>query len=130
MTVDQGRLFKDKKKPTALESVVSRACKQYLKGRNIYHLRLNSGKIFYQGRWIHLCPEGTPDLFCLYRGKAVFIETKRKGEKPTDEQLATHAYIIKSGGWVIVAYELDDLVRELKVIDGLVSKSWTCNIVS
>jgi hypothetical protein len=118
--IGQGTLFKDKKKPTALESVVSRACKQYLKGRNIYHLRLNSGKLFHQGRWIHLCPEGTPDLFCLYRGKAVFIETKREGKDPTPEQHATHLFIIKSGGWMIVAYKLDDLVRELKAIDLLI----------
>jgi hypothetical protein len=118
--MDQGILFKDKKKPAPLESAVSLQVKRYLKARNIYHLRLNSGMVKKKGYWIHLCPEGTPDLFCLYRGKCVFIETKRKGEKPTPEQLAIHAFIIKSGGWVIVAYELDDLVRELRVIDLLI----------
>jgi hypothetical protein len=120
--IDQGRLFKDKKPATKLESEVSRHVKQYLRGRNIYHLRLNSGKIFYKNNWIHLCPEGTPDLFCLYKGKAVFIETKRVGEKSTEEQLRTHEFIVRSGGWMIVAYTLDDLVRELKAIDLLVDK--------
>src|SRR5687768_3818249 len=120
--IDQGTLFKDKKRATALESVVSLHCKHYLKNRNIYHLRLNSGMIKKPGRWIHLCPEGTPDLFCLYRGKAVFIETKRESKEPTPQQLETHAQIIRNGGWVIVAYELGDLVRQLKTIDLLIDK--------
>ena len=124
--IDQGRLFKDKKRPSALESAVSRACKQYLRTRNIYYLRLNSGMIKKQGYWIHLCPEGTPDLFCLYKGKAVFIETKRESKDPTPEQLATHAAIIKSGGWAIVAYTLDDLVQQLKAIDLLVDSENKC----
>lgn len=121
--IDQGRLFPDKKRPTRVEAEVSIQVKHYLRARNIYYLRLNSGKIYHKNNWIHLCPEGTPDIFCLYKGKAVFIETKRVGEKPTEEQLRTHAYIVKSGGWAIVAYTLDDVVRELKAIDLLVDST-------
>jgi hypothetical protein len=118
--IDQGVLFKDRKRKPPAEAQVSLQVKHYLRARNIYYLRLNSGKVYYKGNWIHLCPEGTPDLFCLYRSKAVFIETKRIGEKPTEEQLRTHAFIVKNGGWAIVAYTLDEVVRELKAIDQLI----------
>jgi hypothetical protein len=37
--------------------------------------------------------------------------------------LGTHEFIIRSGGWAIVAYTLDDLVRELKAIDLLVDST-------
>lgn len=122
----QGVLFKDRKRKPPVEAQVSLQVKHYLRARNIYYLRLNSGKVYHKGNWIHLCPEGTPDLFCLYRGRAVFIETKRIGEKPTEEQLCTHAFIVKSGGWAIVAYTLNDLVRELKAIDLLVDSENKC----
>jgi len=63
------------------EAEVLRSITDYLTLNNIYHLRLNSGKVLItQGltrRMINLCPEGTPDIFALKDGKAVFLEVKR-----------------------------------------------------
>lgn len=57
----------------------------------IWYTRLNSGKIQTKwGSWIKLCKKGTPDYVALVFSSGIahtlFIECKRKGEKPTNEQ--------------------------------------------
>ena len=114
-----GGLFTGKK-PTALvpkEGCVSASIEEYLERRKIYNLRLNSGKIYLGNRAIQLCPEGTPDRFLLYRAHCLFIEVKRFGEKPSDEQIKTHESIRASGGRVIVAYSIDCVATALREID-------------
>ena len=113
----QGTLFKDRKRAAPLERAALQACKAFLRARNIYHLRLNSGRLYFQGRWIYLCPAGTPDLFALYKSVALFLEAKRVGESPTLEQLATHDCIRRSGGVVVVAESVEDLRQALLEID-------------
>lgn len=115
--MNQPGLFKDRKRPAPLEAAAMASIKRYLAVRNIYHLRLNSGKIYRKGNWIHLCPEGTPDLFALYKGVALFVEVKREGEMPRDNQLVEHGFIRQSGGRVITAYAVEDVRNELMKID-------------
>lgn len=118
-TLKRPGLFGQIKREPVIESVMQRGIKRYLEIRNIYHLRLNSGGVSKGDNYIALCPKGTPDLFALYRGVALFIEVKREGEKPTPQQLATHAFIRQSGGRMIVAYSVEDVRAELIKIDGL-----------
>jgi hypothetical protein len=114
----QSRLFKSAPRQKPLESVVLRSIKAYLCARNIYHIRVNSGAITTkQGHRVQLAPEGSPDLFCLYKKTALFVETKREGEKPTPVQLAQHAFIRESGGQVVVATSIDDVKAALDKID-------------
>lgn len=66
---------------------------------------------------IHLCPTGTPDRFCIYRGLCVFIEVKAFGNSPSPEQLEAHQRIRSAGGIVITAYSIDDVIKAFKEID-------------
>lgn len=46
---------------------------------------------------------GWPDLEVVYRGRVLFIEVKRPGEKPSATQLAVHALLRSTGCTVILA---------------------------
>ncbi|HEX8089343.1 MAG TPA: VRR-NUC domain-containing protein [Blastocatellia bacterium] len=115
----QGKLFKSAPRRSApLEAVVLRSIKAYLRARNIYHIRINSGAIqTKQDHRVQLAPEGTPDLFVLYKGVSLFVEAKREGEKPTPQQLAQHEFIRESGGRVVVATSIDEVRVALNQID-------------
>ncbi len=104
------------------EASLSSAVAKFLDRKNIFHLRLNSGKLRVShpsGRtsWVTLCQTGTPDRFFIYRGYHVFLELKKQGEKPTPEQLAIHDQIKQSGGFVSVVTTLDDLVQLINKIE-------------
>lgn len=115
-----GNLFAKRKRALVpSETSVSGAISDYLDRLRIFHLRLNSGKArgLSGGGIIHLCPTGTPDRFCIYRGLPVFIEVKKPGEKPTDEQLDVHRRILEAGGVVIVAEDVTDVINGLKKLE-------------
>lgn len=80
----------------------------------IFWLRLNSGLIRKGARWIHLCPEGTPDLVIYPRGKGVvWCETKVKGGKRTPEQVAFAEKVIDLGHHYLCCTSLDSLIAFL-----------------
>ena len=114
----QPALFKGAPEKKPLESVVLKWIKAYLRARNIFHVRINSGRIrTQQGHWVQLAPEGTPDLYVLYKGVSLWVEAKREGEKPRAEQLRQHEFIRQSGGVVIVAESVEDVRAALMNID-------------
>jgi hypothetical protein len=97
-----------------IESGISSAIREYLDARRIYNVRVNSGKVRGpSGSWIHLAPAGTPDRFACYRGRLIAIEVKKPGEESSPEQLEKHEEIRKSGGVVIVAESVDDVIRAI-----------------
>lgn len=122
-------------KPTALtvkESSLSAQIAEWLEARGIYNDRLQCGSFSTtRGNWIKLCKTGTPDRFCIIRGQIVFIEVKKQGEKPGEEQIRRHYELRESGAIVIVCDSfdkfrqeisfiraaLDDKTRELKLYD-------------
>lgn len=58
---------------------------------------------------------GVSDLIaCSPKGRFWAIEVKRKGGKPTDEQLAFIANINSAGGKAFIAYSLDDVMVALE----------------
>jgi hypothetical protein len=58
--------------------------------------------------------KGISDIIgCDKSGKFIAIEVKRKGNKPTDEQLDFLRRIKESGGIAILAYSLDDVMAEI-----------------
>ena len=108
------------------ETSVSGTISDYLDRRRLFHLRLNSGKARgLNGGMMHLCPPGTPDRFCIYRGLPVFIEVKKPGEKPSAEQIAAHELIRTKGGFVIVACDVTDVIAGLKELDGKINQGET-----
>ena len=63
------------------ETKVVKTIKDWLALKKIYTLRLQTGSLMtsYNGNrvMVPLCPTGTPDLFTLIKGKAVFFEVKK-----------------------------------------------------
>lgn len=117
-----GNLF-TKQSLRQTESSLSSAVSEYLDRKNIFHLRLNSGKVCVthkDGRqtWLNLCRKGTPDRFFIYKGFHCFLELKKVGEKPTDDQLFIHAQIRQAGGYVLTVFSLDDVINLCKWIEG------------
>lgn len=98
------------------ETEISKAIGEQLNQLGVYNLRLNSGKVKVRGGWMHLCPEGTPDRLVLLNGRAIFVEVKQPGEKPTPEQIACHEEIRRHGGVVLV---LESAAQVWEAITGL-----------
>jgi len=63
------------------ESDVSKSIQDFLKIKNYFTIRLNTGKIEDKyGYFVKLCDEGTPDIMVYKDGQLYFFEVKR-GEK-------------------------------------------------
>ena len=102
---------------TIKETPLSAQIAEYLSNRGFWNERLNCGKVKTErGNWIHLCEAGTPDRITLICGIAVFIETKMRGEKPTDDQMKKHHELRASGAVVIVADDYFQFIAEFSAI--------------
>lgn len=116
------------RKPVVPESEVQAAILQYLVMRKILCWRSNSGGMVgeYKGRkrFVQFVrfpnEEGLPDDFkkampdiggVLNDGRALFIECKRRGEKPTQKQLNFLEAVRARLGVAIVAYSVDDVIK-------------------
>lgn len=99
------------------EQTVSKQIQSYLDARHIYNDRLNAGKVRIGSRYIQFAKNGTPDRWCLVKGKMVFIEVKRKGKKPTPEQLERHEELRSHGAVVIVSDSLESFIESFEGVD-------------
>ena len=108
---------------TPLEKVAQKQIMEYLTLRGWVVERMNSGKIpakyGTKTRYISLHRTGTPDIQALKKSpngytQVLYVEVKRPGEKPSEEQLAMHDVLRdKAGARVIVATSWEDVDREL-----------------
>lgn len=111
------------------ETSISRECADVLDAMNLYHLRLQSGRVKVRGGFMHLCPTGTPDrLFLLpvpnTHPMIVFVEVKVPGEELRPEQVIVHARLVGTGACVLTVTsgrELNLAILEMK--KGLIAPS-------
>ncbi len=106
-----------------LEKIAQKQIMEYLTLRGWVVERMNSGKIpakyGMKTRYISLHSTGTPDVQALKKApngytQVLYVEVKRPGEKPSEEQLAMHDVLReKAGARVIVATSWEDVEREL-----------------
>ena len=121
-----GTLF-SKKPLTISETGLSGMIAEYLDRRRIYNDRLNSGMIRSGHHFIHLCKTGTPDRFCIVRGRIIFIEVKVFGKKASVDQLARHRELAAAEAVVIVADSFESFERQFNLIlDELKSERQKC----
>ena len=113
-----GGLFAAKPTPlTIRETSLSAQIAGWLDARNICNDRLQCGAIkTLSGNWLKLCKRGTPDRFAIIRGQIVFIEVKKREQKPSAEQLERHDILRESGAIVIVTASFDNFVIQLNAI--------------
>ena len=59
-------------------------------------------------------PVGFPDLMALKNGQTIFIETKIKPRKPTQQQIKMHKFLRSLGFKVYLIYDISELVKALQ----------------
>lgn len=79
-------------------------------------IRIQCGRVPVPGGgYMQLAPEGTPDyLIPMPRGRALWMEFKRPGEKPSHEQRRWHLWATKNGHVVVVCENVVDAIRAVK----------------
>ena len=75
-----------------------------------------TGKFKENRHWMKLCQKGTPDRFALIDSRIVFIEAKKRGEKPTVEQLAKHQELARHGAIIIVADSIENFITQFNAL--------------
>lgn len=102
------------------EQDTTKAIVEYLGLKGFYVLRLNSGRIVYKkGQYtcaVNLCPEGTPDIYCLINGRSVFFEVK-KNEKEKETWLKKVARYKRTSYIAISANREVNQYKEMKKIE-------------
>jgi hypothetical protein len=98
------------------ESDVQRSILEYLQIKRVFHFRNNSGAVVstYKGknRFFHFGAIGSPDIICVIKGQFVGIEVKRSGGKQNENQINFQKDLEKAGGIYILAYSLDDVIKQ------------------
>lgn len=87
----------------ALESAIQKKIRKYLKDNGWIVIRP-----------IILSESGWPDLQAIKKGRVIFFEVKRPGEKSEPLQVYRRKELIKQG---VEAYEVDNLDTIKKIID-------------
>lgn len=77
------------------EATLKKAVREALTAAGILVLNNEQGR---RGRFVFGLGKGSADLVCLVRGRAVFLELKTATGKPTADQLAWGALVVRHGG--------------------------------
>lgn len=110
-------------RPTIPESAVLDAVLKTLllhpKVKLAWRVNSGAGKFLYPdgstSQFMRFGFPGCPDIHgVMHGGRALFVECKRRGEKPTDDQAAFLAKMKSAGAVAFVAYLSDDVMRELE----------------
>ena len=102
------------------ESDVQRSILEYLQIKRIFHYRNNSGAFVFpetantKRRFFKAGVVGSPDIICVINGQFVGIEVKKPGGKQNDNQIQFQKDLEKAGGKYVLAYSLDDVIKEGK----------------
>jgi len=94
---------------------------QYLGYRGIKAFRINAGMVQTgegrERRMIRMAPKGFSDIMGVIpeTGQALFCEVKARGNKPTQMQLDFLQEMKEQGAVAFVAYDIEDVERELGI---------------
>ena len=98
-----------------VEGKIQKDILAYLHTIRICAWRNNSGTVRVRGGYMHLAPEGTPDILgYMPDGRLLGIEVKQPKEEPTEKQVLWMEKAIKAGCLVFVAHSLDDAIQEIE----------------
>ena len=67
---------------------------------------------------------GVPDISGCYRGVSVWCETKMPGNVPSKIQEYRISQIREAGGFVVVAYSVEEALSLLDQVDSLIEQGW------
>lgn len=96
------------------ESDIQKQILDYLALRHIFHYRNNSGAfVDSQKHFYRFGATGSPDIICVINGQYVGIEVKAPNGRQSEPQKAFQQSLEQSGGRYILAYSLDDVIRDI-----------------
>jgi hypothetical protein len=102
------------------EADIQKQILEYLARRRIFAWRQNSGAVVYEDRnrdkrFVRFASvNGISDILgILPDGRMLAIEVKKRGKKPSKKQRIFLETIRENNGVAIVAYSLDDVIKEL-----------------
>lgn len=95
--------------------IVSPAVELLNKLPGVLAIRLNSGVLQRNGRYIRLAPKGTADIFAVADGQAFFFEAKRAGEKQSAEQEKFSIRAVDSGAKYFVITAARQAAEEIAI---------------
>jgi hypothetical protein len=89
----------------------------YLSAKGIFHWRNNSGAVVseYKGkkRFMRYGAVGSPDIFCVVKGRCIGLELKGPKGKQSDSQKEFQERLEEAGGLYLLVYELEDITEFL-----------------
>ena len=88
------------------EADLQRAIAAFFKARGALVFRLQAG---HRLQNLQLCPNGTPDLLVVEKGRRVWIEVKGPKGKFNADQVAMHERLRALGEEVVVARKIEDV---------------------
>ena len=92
------------------ETQLQKDCLAYLRAKNIFCWRQNSGALKTEKGFIRFTDiNGLPDIIAIINGRFVGFELKLKGKYPSKVQRQTHKQIEKAGGKVYIIRDLNEL---------------------
>jgi VRR-NUC domain len=96
------------------ESEIQKQILDYLSLKRVFHYRQNSGAFKTDaGGFYRFGTPGIPDIICVIRGKYTGIEVKAPKGKQSEHQKEFQKNLEGAGGEYILAYDLDDVIRQL-----------------
>lgn len=107
------------------EKQIQQTIINFLKYKGFFVLRLNSGRIpTSKGKMVNLAPKGTPDIMAFRNPRTcgcmkcdgvslIFVEVKRKGNKPTFAQEQMMKELEFYGSRCLVAHSVEELEKLL-----------------
>jgi hypothetical protein len=96
------------------ESDIQKQILDWLTLKRIFHYRNNSGAfVDSQKHFYRFGALGSPDIICVIKGQYVGIEVKAPKGKQSEHQKAFQGTLEAAGGRYVLAYSIDDVLREL-----------------
>ena len=96
------------------EKETQKAVLDYLKAKNIFHWRNNTGAMkTASGGFIRFGAIGSPDIFALAKGRAYGFEIKDEKGKQSPEQEMFALSMTKAGGCYAVIRNVDEVMAIL-----------------
>lgn len=97
------------------EGIAKKEITDGLKDMGWLVIRIQSGQVKVRGAWMHLAPNGTPDVLAFDReGVLLWVEVKAGKGKRRTEQIEFSEWAQRMGHRYVCARSLDEVLDALK----------------
>jgi len=101
------------KRNASPEKEIQHAVFQYLRAKNIFCWRNNTGVVKTDHGMYSYGSVGSPDIFCVVKGQLVGIEVKSSTGRQSMLQVRWQEELEKAGGIYLLARSVDDVIGKI-----------------